>query len=173
MLKTNFLGGLWAAGGGGGYTIIAKRAATGNQALIVVSGGGGASSMDGLPGGGLYGPVEGTRIDMRNGCVATVVKGGNAGDSGNIYNSKWPASDGEMWQGGFGAQYGGGGGGGYYGGGGGGTVPGIGGGGGGGSCYVHVDRAYDYVVIPGDGKKNAYLLNFYFFFFEYYAILLL
>ena len=28
---------------------------------------------------------------------------------------------------------------------------GIGGGGGGGSSYVHVQKVYDYVVIPGDG----------------------
>lgn len=76
-------------------------------AYFVCSGG---SSMSGLPGSGLYGPSEGTRIDMRNGCTATCNGGGSGGDSGNIYNSAWPAQDGEMWQGGNASQFGAGGG---------------------------------------------------------------
>ena len=64
--------------------------------------------MDGVPGCGLNGPAEGTRIDRINGAVGTVSGGGSCGDSGNIYNSDWPASDGELWTGGFGSQYGGG-----------------------------------------------------------------
>ena len=144
-------GGLWAGGGGGGYTIIAKRSAKGNQALLVAGGGGGGSSQHGLPGMGMVGPLEGTRIDRVNGGTATASKGGDAGDSGNIYNSDWPASEGEMWTGGYASQYGGGGGGGYFGGGGGGTLPGIGGGGGGGSSYIHTEKVFDYTVVGGDG----------------------
>ena len=30
-------------------------------------------------------------------------------------------------------------------------ISGIGGGGGGGSCFVHYNKTFDYVVIPGDG----------------------
>lgn len=80
-----------------------------------------------------------------NNCVFPVVgtsasaeSPGAAGDSGSVFNSKWPAEHGSQWQGGNGSEYGGGGGGGYFGGGGGGTVPGQGGGGGGGSSYVYV-----------------------------------
>ena len=84
--------------------------------------------------------------------VATVEKPGMAGDSGSVYNSKWPAQNGDQWQGGNGSEFGGGGGGGYYGGGGGGTIPGVGGGGGGGSSYIFLPAAYDHVIVQGDGN---------------------
>eukprot|EP01041_Mallomonas_annulata_P002379 gene2379-4623_t len=142
----------WAAGGGGAYSMIARRTPSGNQALLVAAGGGGGSSSDGLPGSGMNGSLPGTRIDKRNGGTATATFGGDAGDSGNLYCSLWPAEDGAIWQGGKGCQYGAGGGGGYYGGGGGGTTPGVGGGGGGGASYIYTAIAKDYVIIEGNGR---------------------
>lgn len=141
----------WASGGGGGYSIIAKRTPRGNEAIIVAAGGGGGGSLDGLPGCGLHGPLPGTRLDPRNGSCGTIESGGDAGDSGTIFNSAWPATRGEMWQGGNGCEYGAGGGGGYYGGGGGGNTPGIGGAGGGGASYIHTSKASDYFILIGDG----------------------
>ena len=122
-------GGNWAAGGGGGYTIVSKRQAGGSQVYAVAGGGGGGGSQGGVPGCGMDGAIVGARIDSRNGgCgLSNLEKGGTFGDSGNIHNSAWPATSGQMWQGGNGSQFGGGGGGGYFGGGGGGTSPGIGG----------------------------------------------
>lgn len=143
----------WASGGGGGYSIIAKRTPRGNEAILVAAGGGGGGSLDGLPGGGLHGPLPGTRLDPRNGSCGTCEIGGEPGDSGSIFNSAWPATRGEMWQGGNGCEYGAGGGGGYYGGGGGGNTPGISGGGGGGSSYIHTSKATDYFIIIGDGHR--------------------
>eukprot|EP00605_Chrysophyceae_sp_TOSAG23-4_P002678 GSChrysophyteH1.ASY1.ANO1.2954.1 assembled CDS len=145
-------GGYWACGGGGGYTIVSKRSPKGNQALLVAAGGGGGGSVNGLPGGNMDGELFGTRVDPICGGTATATQGGHFGDSGTSFNSKWPASDGEMWKGGNGSEFGAGGGGGYYGGGGGGTQPGIGGGGGGGASYVYLPKVHDYVIIPGENK---------------------
>ena len=144
-------GGYWACGGGGGYTIVSKRTPKGNQALIVAAGGGGGGSVPGVPGGGMDGILPGIRVDPICGVTATASAGGAAGDSGTSFNSKWPAQPGTQWTGGNGSEFGAGGGGGYFGGGGGGTQPGIGGGGGGGSSYVYAPKAYDYLIIPGDG----------------------
>ena len=146
-------GELWAGGGGGGYSAISKRTLLGNEALVVAGGGGGGGSIDGMPGGNMEGPLPGTRIDRRNGTTATVEAGGEGGDSGSIYNTEWPAEEGQMWQGGKSSQFGGGGGGGYFGGGGGGTSPGVAGGGGGGSSYIHAPRAIDVVMVTGYGDK--------------------
>lgn len=77
---------------------------------------------------------------------------GQFGDSGSSFNSQWPASSGELWQGGHGSEFGAGGGGGYQGGGGGGTTPGIGGGGGGGASYVYDGIAKDITIVPGYGR---------------------
>jgi hypothetical protein len=142
----------WACGGGGGYTIVAKRNVKGNQAMVIAAGGGGGSSLNGLPGGGLTGAFPGTRIDPRNGFTATETAGGDGGDSGTQFNSQWPATSGEQWQGGNGCEFGGGGGGGYFGGGGGGNSPGIGGGGGGGSSFVYTPKLFDHVVIQGHDR---------------------
>ena len=49
-------------------------------------------------GAGMDGPLEGTRLDPRNGGTATCLRGGKAGDSGSVYNSKWKATEGTMWQ---------------------------------------------------------------------------
>eukprot|EP01031_Cornospumella_fuschlensis_P001048 gene1048-1317_t len=141
----------WASGGGGGYSSICRRTANGKLVYLVSSGGGGGASQPGRPGGGLEGELPGTRLDPLNGSTATPWAGGKAGDSGSTFNAAWPATAGEMWQGGSGCEFGAGGGGGYYGGGGGGTSPGISGGGGGGSCFVNPDVVRDYVVIGGHG----------------------
>jgi hypothetical protein len=145
-------GGRWASGGGGGYSMISKRAGEGNEVIAVAGGGGGGGSQDGLPGCGDTGPYPGSRIDPRNGCSAHGAEGGAAGDSGNIHFSDFPASDGTLWQGGNGCQFGGGGGGGYAGGGGGGTSPGVGGGGGGGSSFLYTALVQDYQFIHGTGR---------------------
>ena len=142
----------WASGGGGGYSMLARKSASGNQALLVAGGGGGGGTLDGLPGCGMNGPLPGTRIDKRNGGSGCVDRGGELGDSGNIYFSAWPAASGTLWLGGHGCQFGGGGGGGYQGGGGGGTTPGVGGAGGGGCSFVYTAIAIDYVVIEGKGR---------------------
>jgi hypothetical protein len=139
--------------------MISKRLLSGNTVIAVAAGGGGGGSSDGLPGGTFDGPIPGSRIDIRNGGTGTSSHGGVAGDSGNAYNSKWPATPGEMWQGGNGSQYGGGGGGGYYGGGGGGTSPGIGGGGGGGSSFVYTWMCKDYLSIAGEGNMPGGLTH--------------
>lgn len=110
---------LWASGSGGGYSMVSKRTSEGNQAFIVAAGGGGGSSLDGLPGVGMDGPLPGTRIDIINGESASCLGPGKAGWSGTVLNSKWPATDGEQWLGGNGSEFGAGGGGGYFGGGGG------------------------------------------------------
>jgi hypothetical protein len=95
-------GGNWAAGGGGGYSMVAKRTSAGTIPLVVAGGGGGGSSLHGIPGGGMNGPLPGTRIDIRNGHLGTIEAGGEAGDSGSVHNSLWPATSGEAWKGGNG-----------------------------------------------------------------------
>lgn len=91
--------------------MISKRSSDGNSVIAVAGGGGGGCSADGLPGAGFDGAIPGARLDIRNGGCGSSVAGGIAGDSGNMYNSQWPASAGEMWQGGNSSQFGGGGGG--------------------------------------------------------------
>jgi hypothetical protein len=95
-------GGNWAAGGGGGYSMVAKRTSAGTVPLVVAGGGGGGSSLHGVPGGGMHGPLPGTLIDIRNGHLGTIEAGGEAGDSGSVHNSLWPATSGEAWKGGNG-----------------------------------------------------------------------
>lgn len=143
----------WACGGGGGYSCVTKKTKRGAQLLLLAGGGGGGGSIPGLPGGGLTGIQPGTLLDPINGCTATVDTPGAAGDSGSTYNSQWPPTAGQQWQGGNGCEFGAGGGGGYFGGGGGGTSPGIGGGGGGGSSYVFDRIIRDIVIIMGHGRK--------------------
>jgi hypothetical protein len=142
--------GRWAGGGGGGYTIVSKRGVRGAQAYLVAAGGGGGGSLHGSPGGGLNGPLPGSRIQPRNGGTATVEEGGAPGDCGSVLNSKWVGQKGLQWKGGNGSEYGGGGGGGFFGGGGGGTNPGVAGGGGGGASFVYRHRVKDYLVLIGD-----------------------
>eukprot|EP00981_Chlorochromonas_danica_P012742 scaffold5382_cov162-Ochromonas_danica.AAC.4 len=142
-------GKVWASGGGGGYSALCRRTPRGSQVYIVAGGGGGGGSQSGRPGGGLEGELPGSRIDPVNGGTATASMPGRAGETGTTYNAQWPATEGGMWQGGSGCEFGAGGGGGYYGGGGGGTSPGISGGGGGGSSYVNPEIVRDYVVILG------------------------
>lgn len=89
--------------------MLCRKTAKGNQVLIVAGGGGGGGSLDGLPGGGLEGSYNGTLIDPINGSTATVNEGGSAGETGSTYNSAWPATAGEMWQGGNGCEFGAGG----------------------------------------------------------------
>lgn len=142
----------WACGGGGGYSIISKRTVRGNIPYVVAGGGGGGGSIAGLPGSGLNGPLSGTLLDKRNGTSATVYAPGVGGDCGTTYNTDWPATDGQMWQGGNGSQFGAGGGGGYFGGGGGGTTPGVAGAGGGGSSFIYEEKVFDVVIIQGTGN---------------------
>jgi hypothetical protein len=102
-------GGAWACGGGGGYSSVSKKTSKGTQVLLVAAGGGGGGSLHGLPGGALEGTYKGTLIDPINGSTATVTKPGEAGDIGTTFNSAWNGSGGEMWQGGFGCEFGAGG----------------------------------------------------------------
>lgn len=145
-------GGAWACGGGGGYTSIAKKSSRGTTVLLVAAGGGGGGSLPGLPGGALDGSLPGTMIDPINGTTATIEKPGEAGDTGSTFNAQWNGTNGDMWQGGYGCEFGAGGGGGYFGGGGGGTSPGLAGGGGGGSSYYYSGVVRDIVVISGSGQ---------------------
>lgn len=89
--------------------MIAKRTVKGNQALLVAAGGGGAGTNSGLPGAAMDGILPGTVLDPINGSTATVNQGGAAGDSGTTFNAAWPATDGSMWQGGNGCEFGAGG----------------------------------------------------------------
>lgn len=98
-------GGNWAAGGGGGYSMVARRTTAGSVPLVVAGGGGGGSSLHGIPGGGMTGPLPGTLIDIRNGHLATAEAGGEAGDSGSAHNSLWPATSGEAWKAGNGMRF--------------------------------------------------------------------
>jgi len=57
----------------------------------------------------MTGFLPGQRVDKRSGSTATVDNFGEAGDSGSIYNTEWPADNGDLWKGGRGCQFGGGG----------------------------------------------------------------
>ncbi|KAF0686606.1 Aste57867_21611 [Aphanomyces stellatus] len=125
----------WACGGGGGYTSICRTGPASIITLLLVGGGGGGGCRDGL-GGGDHKQLESTeKRDLRNGEMGTPTYGGAAGQV-STPNPRFGGTQGQLYQGGNGAEFGGGGGGGYFGGGGGGYSPGIVGGGGGGSSLV-------------------------------------